>query len=95
MEKAITKHDITFQGWSEYDVKEKAWQLYMLDGATYVKRDFKGNFLNCCTGKLKTLGELFPDIRNCTDSEGFILAKRKRYGQALRPEKRKTKVPRN
>lgn len=88
--------DLTYSGWSEYDVKEKAWEVLLFTGDKYIKRDFRGNFINIGNGKVKTLGEIFPDIRNCVDSQGFLIAKRKTYRQPLRPfTKRRARVPRS
>lgn len=97
MVKAITKieSDRTYEDWNEYHVIEKAWQIYLLNGERYVKKDFKGYFFDMNTGRVKSIAELFPRIRNCTDSQGYIIAKRKKYGEPLREEKYKHhKVPR-
>ncbi|MFP7474288.1 hypothetical protein SFC55_25215 [Niallia taxi] len=82
----------TYVGWTEYDVKEKTWQLLTIDGLTYVKVDFKGNFINTATGRMVPLYKIYDKIRNCTDSEGVIIAKRKRYGTPLLPMKHRKKV---
>lgn len=84
----------TYEGWSEYDVKEKAWEILLLDGQKFIKKDFKGTFMSTSSGREKTIGELFPYIRNCTDSQGFIIAKRKRLGQPLWRSDRRIRVPR-
>jgi len=81
-------------GWTEFDVKEKSWQILTLDGDTYVKKDLKGNFINTGTGEEKNLHELYPRIRNCADASGYILAKRKRAGMQLYQQpKGKQRIP--
>ncbi|TRZ39373.1 hypothetical protein CEQ21_07370 (plasmid) [Niallia circulans] len=76
-------------GWTEYEVKEKTWQLLTNDGSIWVKIDMKGNFLNIATGDRKHLTEIYGFIKNCTNSEGVIIAKRKKYGNPLVPMKKK------
>lgn len=83
--------DRAYGGWSEYDVKEKTWQIFTLGGETFVKIDFQGNFMNVGSKKVITVDKIFHLIRNCTDSEGFIIAKRKRMHQPLNPVKGKNK----
>ena len=82
----------SYVGWTEYDVKEKTWQLLTTDGSTYVKVDFKGNFINTATKRMVPLYKIYDQIRNCTDSEGMIIAKRKRYGTPLLPMKHRKKA---
>ena len=87
--------DQTYAGWSEYDVKEKAWEVMTFKYERYIKLDFRGTFLQVATGKQVTLSEIFPSIRNCVDAEGVIIAKRKTYGEELKAfKKRKARVPR-
>ena len=86
------KQDNSYAGWTEYDVKEKCWQIFTLSGETYVKKDFRGNFIHTGTGKVLTLNQLFPQIRNCTDAAGFIIARRKRYGSPLWQQKKNRKL---
>ncbi|RBP59295.1 hypothetical protein DES36_11920 [Alkalibaculum bacchi] len=95
MEQAFTKSlkkDRTYAGWSEYDVKEKCWQVLTLSGEIYVKIDFSGDFIHIGTKKVVQLNKLFRYIRNCTDSEGYIIAKRKRIDSPLYPTKNSKKV---
>lgn len=89
------KVDRTYEGWSEYDVKEKAWELLMINGERYIKTDFKGNFMHTGTGRVKQIGDLFPEVRNCTDSQGLIIAKRKKHGLPLWQQRnKKVRIPR-
>ncbi|MFP7474473.1 hypothetical protein SFC55_26150 [Niallia taxi] len=78
-------------GWTEIEVREKTWQLLTNDGSIWVKIDMKGNFLNISSKEKekKHLNELWETIKNCTDSEGFIIAKRKKYGTPLVPMRKK------
>lgn len=73
-------HDNSYCGWTEYDIKEMGWQIYTFSGETYVKKDFRGNFFNTRTGEVVPINKLFRFIRNVTNSEGYILAKRKKLG---------------
>lgn len=75
--------DRSHAGWTEFQVNEKVWQVFTLDGDKYVKADFSGNFINPVTGKVVLISDIFKKIRNVTDSEGFILAKRKKPGSPL------------
>lgn len=83
--------EMVFAGWTEFDVKEKSWQIFTLGGETYIKVDFTGKFMNVGTKKLTTIDKIFHLIRNCTDSEGYIIAKRKKMNQPLYPLKNKSK----
>lgn len=92
---AKNPYDRTYEGWGESDVKEKAWELYMLSGESYIKVDFRGNFINKLTGRKKHIDDLFPEVRNCTDAQGMMIAKRKKYGAPMwGTTKRKKRVPR-
>ncbi|KIO69701.1 hypothetical protein B4065_1367 [Caldibacillus thermoamylovorans] len=84
--------DKTYVGWTEYDVKEKGWQVYTLGGDTYIKKDFSGNFINVQTGQEVKIGKIFHLIRNVTDAQGYILAKRKNLGSPLGPTKSRKKI---
>lgn len=84
--------DKAYAGWTEYEVKEKCWQVFTLGGETYTKTDFRGNFINASTNKLVTISDIFHLIRNCIDSEGYMIAKRKKIGAPLRPQKNKKKL---
>ncbi|MDM5335798.1 hypothetical protein QUF84_00610 [Fictibacillus enclensis] len=84
--------DQSYAGWTEYDVKQKCWQVLTLNGEIYVKTDFRGNFMNPSSKKTVRLADIFPQIRNCTDSEGFLLAKRKKFGSPLFEQKSKKKL---
>lgn len=95
MKKAFTKplkKDRTYAGWSEFDVKEKCWQIFTLDGETYVKVDFSGDFMHTGSKKIVSVDRIFRYIRNCTDSEGYIIAKRKKIDSPLLPMKNKKKL---
>lgn len=89
---AQTVLDRTYAGWTEYDVKEKCWQVFTLGGEVYIKTDFRGTFINVGNNKIVSLSDIFHLIRNCTDSEGYILAKRKKLGAPLWPLKNKKKL---
>lgn len=75
--------DRSHAGWTEFQVTEKVWQVFTMDGDKYVKADFTGNFINPVTGKVVSIAHIFKQIRNVTDSEGYILAKRKKPGYPL------------
>ncbi|MEY8742807.1 hypothetical protein ACQRXC_29405 (plasmid) [Niallia taxi] len=79
-------------GWTEYDVKEKTWQVLTNDGSIYVKTDMKGNFINIANGEKVPLNQIWGKIKNCTNSEGIIIAKRKKFGTPLMPMKRRVKI---
>lgn len=87
----MKQKDRSYDGWNEYDIKEKCWQIYTLGGQTYIKLDFKGNFININSQEIVPIRKIFHLIRNCTDSEGYILAKRKKYGAPLCPLRNKKK----
>ncbi|MFB7304578.1 hypothetical protein [Heyndrickxia sporothermodurans] len=83
----------TYAGWTEYDVKEKCWQVFTLGGEVYIKTDFYGNFINVKNDhKVVSISDIFHLIRNCTDSEGYIIAKRKKIGSPLWPVKNKRRL---
>lgn len=84
--------DRTYSGWTEYEVKAKSWQVLTLGGDIYIKKDFKGNFINSANNKVVSISDIFHLVRNCTDSEGYIIAKRKKKGDPIWPVKNKRKL---
>ncbi len=85
--------DRSYEGLTEYEVKDKSWQLLTMGGEVYVKKDLAGNFINQKTGEVVSLDKLFRNIRNFTNAEGIILATRKRKGRPLYPQKKRSAIP--
>lgn len=87
-------------GWSEHDIISKAWQVYTWSGKVWVKMNFNGNFASVDkeghgqnkVSFLSDVEQLFPQIRNVADSEGVIIAKRKKPSDPLIPCRGKKKA---
>lgn len=89
---AQTMIDQSFSGWTEYEVKEKSWQVLTLRDEIFIKKDMRGNFISPSGKKEVSISDIFHLIRNCTDSEGYIIAKRKKQGAPLWPMRQKKKL---